>query len=317
MSGGNWYDRNAYIGVALPVFFTLFVAMAGYLGFTYGYNSSDQDHQSDYSARYEAQIVEEKCIALGTPDEAVQCYKEAKNAAREHSRAEQDLNAQREMANWAEGMLWATLLVGTLTVILTGLGVYWVKETLVATQLAIQETKRGVDVTERAFRVEQRAWLVVDVTTPLNWSYRDTALYGGIAVLIKNVGKTPAVRCRVLVDAKCADGYGSDPEDEQRLRKQIEDSKEYWAHFSAVLPGETVSDYFPFVALQPSRSNMMPRLSLLVAYDLYGGGTAYIHKMFGTNLANSPKEKSHQIEWLMEDGSGAVHIRSAGGGFVT
>jgi hypothetical protein len=243
-----------------------------------------------------------------------------------NGREERDIIAQESVADSTASILWWTRV----QLLLSGLGIAGLGWTLyesrraanaavdsaTAAHATVEQARETNRIAGEASAVEQRAWLLVDVTTPLNWSYQDTALYGGIAVSITNVGKTPAVRCRVMVDAKCADGYGGDPEDEQRLRQKIECSKEYWAHFSAVLPSEKLYDYFPFVALQPSRSNMMPRLSLLIAYDLHGGKTAYVHKLFDTSLTHSPKDQSHKIEWLMDNSSGAVQIRSAGGGFV-
>lgn len=129
MSQGNWYDRNStWVAISLySLFFCLFV---GYISYSKGYQRSDQEHQSDYTAHYESQINEQDCIAKPTSKEAVQCYKESAITARDHTRAEYDLSAQREMADWAELMLWSSFISGFLGIGVTGFGLIYIKGSL-------------------------------------------------------------------------------------------------------------------------------------------------------------------------------------------
>jgi hypothetical protein len=206
MSGGNWYDRNAYIGVALPIFFALFLAMVGFMAFSYGYQSADKNHQSDYERHYKAQADYENCANRSTSKEAVECYKQADKATRENQTTEQDLDAQREMANWAEGMLWTSGIIGSLGIFVTCVGIYYVRETLIE---AGKTTSAAID----AVRGE-RAWMTfggVD-TSPVHNSYVNNILHQNtffFSISWKNTGRSPAIEAEPVI-SYCVLAYGAD-----------------------------------------------------------------------------------------------------------
>lgn len=76
---------------------------------------------------------------------------------REQERSEQDLNAQREMAIWAEAMLWATWIVGITSISVTAVGIFFVWQTLRETRNAVTEAARGSNAAERAVIASERA----------------------------------------------------------------------------------------------------------------------------------------------------------------
>lgn len=95
-----------------------------------GYESADKYHEADHAAHAERESQYNRCIMLPSVEEVRECYKNPAETSRSEERAQQDLNAQREMANWAEGMLWASLA----SVFATLVGIVYVRKTLIETR---------------------------------------------------------------------------------------------------------------------------------------------------------------------------------------
>jgi hypothetical protein len=151
-------DRDGYF--ALVVMCLVALLTIGFLSFTGAYSKGYQTANQEYAtqnAQYDTAVVEyRKCLdAATTLDSARQCADYAEHSTRESHRAEQDLNAQKEMADWAEGMLWAAWILGIATFGATVIGVRYVYLTLIATQDMAKDAKEigGAQV---------RAWLSVD-----------------------------------------------------------------------------------------------------------------------------------------------------------
>lgn len=133
MANGKWRGSGApWIAVAFGLLIIGFAAWT--LAYTKGYQRAHRDHEADYAAHYAAQRNYEECLAQSTVKEAVECTKAVDTAYRENVRSDQGLNAQREMADWAERMFWATVLIGFITTAITGLGVVYVRRTIVETR---------------------------------------------------------------------------------------------------------------------------------------------------------------------------------------
>jgi hypothetical protein len=155
---------------------------------------------------------------------------------RENERADRDLRAQEEMADWA---FWVMALTGA-TVAVTFAGVLLVGFTLLETKrlrgeaekttraamAAVTSSDRAADATinaanaaieanrlnKSAFITDQRAWISLEniaIGSPMVWENHE----GKIALQFRyrNVGKTPAVqadlRAEIVVDSK-RDPYG-------------------------------------------------------------------------------------------------------------
>jgi hypothetical protein len=159
--------------LAIAVILPLIAFTAYFVFYSKGYQAADKRHEAENAARYAAEQHYQKCIAKATVKEAVECYKNAETISDEARRSEQDLNAQREMADWAESMLWATLLVGFTTILITGLGVIYVRNTLFETR--------------RIGRAQVTAYLSVPRA---EFYIEDMFLH--IRAIIRNDGQSPA-----------------------------------------------------------------------------------------------------------------------------
>lgn len=155
-----------------------------------GYNAADRDHQSAYATHQAAEENYKECDSKRTIKEALQCYTKAYNTDREEERAEKNLDAQEEMAKWAEGMLWAAIIIGSLTFGITVLGVIFVAKTFVATQRIAMDTREIGEAQVMAHLMPK--YLRAHLTT---FNVDDVDKYEiSIKLNVKNVGNTPAYR---------------------------------------------------------------------------------------------------------------------------
>ena len=177
----------------------LVAATAFTISYSKGYQAANKDRQADYKAYGVAEETYRKCAARSPVEEALRCYAEAEKASREDHRAEQDLNAQRQMADWAEWMFYATAIIGAFTVGVAGVGVYWVRETLVASA--------------RFNEMQLRAYLIVK---EISAEY----VYAGgsgnrravrVKLTVENGGATPAVDIgqKVIITEQIYKGVGT------------------------------------------------------------------------------------------------------------
>jgi hypothetical protein len=73
-----------------------------------------------------------ECLGAATVEEVVSCFRSAIQAAREPQRAEEDLDAQKKMAQWAQATFFLTLCIGVTTIFVGMLGIIWIRNTLIA-----------------------------------------------------------------------------------------------------------------------------------------------------------------------------------------
>lgn len=174
--------------IAVFVFFVLFVYDLGRKnGEAIGKNIANTN---TYSSHAEEDI--KQCASL--PDEVAvsECIRRVIEASNEHQRAEDDLVAQTEMGLWALGML----LVTSVTTIITGLGVYFVWQTLRQTaetnRSAVAAASAAID-SNRIAASGQRPWLKIQITGcgPIVGS-DDGRISLKIDISVTNLGKTPA-----------------------------------------------------------------------------------------------------------------------------
>lgn len=96
--------RNGYFALVLGC--AVCLAAIGFISisisFSKGYQSADQEHSAYYAKRNQAEINYDECLnTTSSLDGARECIKNAPSSTRDAERSEQDLNAQREMAQWA------------------------------------------------------------------------------------------------------------------------------------------------------------------------------------------------------------------------
>lgn len=158
----------------------------------------EQQRTADYAQNAEAHI-QRTCVGMDAVAQAV-CIREIVKATNEHQRAERDLSAQQEMARWALYMLIATVA----TVIVTGVGVYYVRRTLAesvrATNAAVDAAKAGLKANEIAedAAILGRRMGQAQVRAYLSCVGGSFSAYRGFLTLAfsaRNTGQSPAMQC--------------------------------------------------------------------------------------------------------------------------
>ena len=152
-------------------------------------------------------------------------------------------NAQEGMAWWAELMFYATAA----TVLLTFAALGAIIRTL-------HHTKRAADYTEHMLaeakattneartaneimRAEQRPWIVIGLEYLGNTGVTDRQASAKLRFKATNVGKTPALNCKISVEST-----GSQPGDDGprgTLKRIVEREIGYFDGYFAIMPGET------------------------------------------------------------------------------
>lgn len=115
---------------------------------------------------------------------------------RKEWREEQDLKAQRQMAEWA---FWA-VMAGLGSVAITGVGVILIALTLDETRKAVvvsaegtKAAKQAVELTRKAHITEQRPWLAVRAVKMDRSILSQDVISAFIWIRFTNIGKTPAL----------------------------------------------------------------------------------------------------------------------------
>src|SRR5687767_12297524 len=131
MSASNWYNRNAHwiivitlVGVMTTVGYFVLVNSA----YEQGYKDANTSSESGESKRK----LYESCLGIGERQKVLDCLEEKIEPYRTNQRSEEDLKAQKDMANWAFGALIATVFFGSFTVVMTGIGLFFLRDTLAA-----------------------------------------------------------------------------------------------------------------------------------------------------------------------------------------
>lgn len=165
---------------------------------------------TDTYARHTQENVKD-CLSLPEDGTKTKCIIEVVEACNEHERSEKDLIAQTEMALWALGML----VVSTLMMLVSALGVWWIRGTLTETRKAVKAADNAVTVTREIGQAQIRAYLSVNSikaqyiiaqsskgTTTIDWAFE---------FKLRNSGQTPArnIWCKVDIITPNAEASGN------------------------------------------------------------------------------------------------------------
>lgn len=210
MSRGDRYGNFApYILTVIGL--SVVCVTAWMVSHSKGYQRANEVYESEkaaYSTQYDLQ---RQCLSLSTSVQIKECFSRQEAPSREHERAEQDLSAQREMADWAEKMLWASLL-GTLV---TGVGVVYVALTLGEARATTTAALKAADEAEKATVAAQESVSVTrDIGVAQTRAYVqfydvDAHLEGDCVRLFmrwRNTGQSPAVRAAFGTNYRTVDG---------------------------------------------------------------------------------------------------------------
>jgi hypothetical protein len=167
-------------------------AIVAILAYTSGREGVRRSHvPASYSEAAKAD-AQRACLGRESQD-AFECIYEKVDASQEQARGEQDLTAQQRAASSAL----ANAFVAFLTLILTGLGVWYVKRTLEATLKAVEDTSLATQAMQRQNKIAeaaQRPWLTVIVNNlgPVERRH-DGTFHCPYNVTVKNTGLSPAL----------------------------------------------------------------------------------------------------------------------------
>ncbi|MCF6370964.1 hypothetical protein [Rhizobium halophilum] len=113
--------------------------------------------------------------------------------------------SDREIADWTFGLLLTSMIGVGFSVI----GLYWVRETLLATRGTAEAAREANEITRTSNETSERAWIVSRVK-PMSHITLDPDGNWGLPIVIenKNAGKTPALNVSTNVIAASLDEIG-------------------------------------------------------------------------------------------------------------
>jgi hypothetical protein len=112
---------------------------------------------------------------------------------RDERRQEEDLVAQKEMARWA----WWMMLASFASVGVTGVGIWYVKQTLDTNRDAVEKSALMAELAERHMVASERPWLSVKLAVTGDLEFKNYEGRIEISFVMKNVGKSPAINVDV------------------------------------------------------------------------------------------------------------------------
>jgi hypothetical protein len=97
---------------------------------TTNYQEAYCDHATQEARAETQEKFRQKCLNLSSGEEIADCFDDAVEAAREPQHSEEDLQAQKQMADRARLMLYVTFATGIMTFVVTVASVLLIRETL-------------------------------------------------------------------------------------------------------------------------------------------------------------------------------------------
>ena len=189
MSDGSRGSDNPLLGFAVVGFLAIFAL----IGYGYGVHKTWTEHADQQSKIHHENAekhITSTCISMKGAAFS-ECVHDAIQTSGEYQRAEKDLAAQSQMAKWAL----ALLVLSAIGVAITGVGVYWVRETLAETAKAVVGTNKANEIMLEA----DRPWLTgsgYQSNTYRNSTSPTGFVTDGFVVQsqMTNTGKRPATR---------------------------------------------------------------------------------------------------------------------------
>lgn len=185
-------DRYSSGHFAAVAFFALVALIAFTFGGTYSIERFQRE-QAERAARqhsvYADEHIERACVGLYGSELTV-CAQEQVERSREYQNAEYDLAAQESMALYAKWLLWVSIA----SVGMTGLGVFFVWQTLNASKDATEAAMAAVAVTREIGQAQVRAYLKCSEVKCKYLGEGTEFDVFSIYVAVKNYGQSPAFR---------------------------------------------------------------------------------------------------------------------------
>lgn len=193
------YTRNAH-WIAVSFFGLVLIVVGYYSLLNIGYNEGYKDAQTSNGSAEANYELYKRCFGLSIREEVLNCLETNVKASRADQREEEDLQAQRDMSAWAFAVFLATSVVGALTVFITGIGVFFVRDTLKANLVA-------VGISQKQLIASQRPWLRIEATIADDLEFLpEGGVRIGIEITVFNIGNYPASEIAIFPCIEFIDG---------------------------------------------------------------------------------------------------------------
>ena len=228
------------------VFAVVLASVLG-IGLTLAYQSHQLTTQNRVASRADIRATEtEQRISVHCvgPDEASRslCAEDIRNAAEDAARSERDLAAQELMAQWAL----STALTGLAGLLVTIVGIFYVRKTLEQSISATKAAYDAIAVTEKMGRLQTQAYLSFSGTDPLFVVSEGSPVSLTVRAKFRNTGQSPGSIvygfCQVyfLTDLNVAFHYREQRYNQYRMKLIIGPGEERWI-YTPNIPIEQIS----------------------------------------------------------------------------
>jgi len=263
------FERRWIIDPALVITFLFCFSALLFVSVDYAYlkakqNISEQSQSAADSDKAKAEV--EKACSDFAGLAWRECALEAIQPAHQQSQDARDLHAQEWMARWAFWMFLASLG----TVIITGVGVFYVKRTLDATLSAVEDTGQATVAMREANRIMQegqRPWIKINFFHS-STTISDGSVHIGIGFNIENVGARPAISPGIHFKEVSLTGK-DDAEQEQVMSdffNEIQGSMRLTRLDNAVFPGAQGQGFVPQVSAPSDAPSIQTWVMVICTY---------------------------------------------------
>ncbi|MBP6380636.1 MAG: hypothetical protein KA312_09525 [Sphingorhabdus sp.] len=191
MSNRNGSEQGRDLG-AFGYFAAIFLCCAIVGALTYNFGRQNERREQVPASYAEAAKTDAQRACVGREGAAAfECIYDRVEASQEQARGEQDLTAQQIAANSA----FMSAIIAFFTLVITGVGAWLIRETLVATQDAVKEAEKATEAANAAVRettrigeAQIRCYLVA---TSAVFSILNDGRFFATCTL-KNTGQSPA-----------------------------------------------------------------------------------------------------------------------------
>jgi len=173
-----------------------------------------QVHQEVYkeyaNSRQEAERkkqFKERCDSITAVVELRRCFEQQIDSSWDTQKDQEDLYAQKQMADWAWWMVILTMAIGVPSICLTGFGIWLVylnlREAQHITIEAIKHTQvaeQTARIAERQLVVGQRPWVSAHIGIESAVTIKDGEFIVEVIVRMKNYGQSPAISVDVNLE---------------------------------------------------------------------------------------------------------------------
>ena len=195
MSRSEKYGQLTLLVLALAAFFGILAVVYGLVLETYGerreLHTKYQD-QAKTQQKIAADHMADACFGIVGPA-FVKCVSDQMERYEANRPADADLRAQQDMALWA---LWM-FIASCSTVLVTGVGIYYVRETLEASRSAVRAADDAVAETRRIGEAQVRAYLSIE---SVSIAVDPDAGNIKLSMDINNAGQSPARKAEIILE---------------------------------------------------------------------------------------------------------------------